>query len=183
MDPQAIGLTGDGSRRRRWWWVAAALSISFAVVWFVAPRGDVQSPPDSSRVPEVTDGDPEPEQPRALRGRVETTELFASKDPFAPLVPGATSRGDAVAPPAEGATIKTFSADGTGVGSRPGTAIRLIETSGQVAIVSIDGTEFQVRSGDTFASHFQLLSVADDCATLLYGDEEFTLCEGEELLK
>ena len=37
--------------------------------------------------------------------------------------------------------------------------------------------------GDTFASTFKLVSVRDACASYLNGDESFSLCEGQEVLK
>ena len=43
--------------------------------------------------------------------------------------------------------------------------------------VEVDGTVFDVVIGEQFASgRFELRSVADNCATFLFGDEQFTLC-------
>jgi hypothetical protein len=43
--------------------------------------------------------------------------------------------------------------------------------------VEVDGTVFDVGIGEQFAGgRFELRSVADSCATFLFGDERFTLC-------
>jgi hypothetical protein len=43
--------------------------------------------------------------------------------------------------------------------------------------VEVDGEVFDVVLGETFGGgDFELASVADDCATFLFGDERFTLC-------
>jgi hypothetical protein len=47
----------------------------------------------------------------------------------------------------------------------------------------VDGTVYTVDEGEQFAESFQLLSINGECATMLYGDDQFTLCEGEEILK
>ena len=51
------------------------------------------------------------------------------------------------------------------------------------AQVQVDGTVYTVDEGERFADNFQLMSTSGRCATMLYGDDEFTLCEGEEILK
>lgn len=52
-----------------------------------------------------------------------------------------------------------------------------------VAVVQVDSTLYEVRRGDTFAQNFQVISIDPPCVTLLYGDDAFTLCEGERTLK
>jgi hypothetical protein len=43
--------------------------------------------------------------------------------------------------------------------------------------VEVDGTVFNVGIGERFAGgRFELRSVGDNCATFLFGDEQFTLC-------
>lgn len=94
---------------------------------------------------------------------------------------------------------------GTGTGTDPGTGtgtgtngggggenvgghrVSLVDVfraeGGQRAQVQVDGTVYTVDEGERFAENFQLLSVNGECATMLYGDDQFTLCEGEEILK
>jgi hypothetical protein len=43
--------------------------------------------------------------------------------------------------------------------------------------VEVDGTVFDVGIGEQFAGgRFELRSVGGNCATFLFGDEQFTLC-------
>ncbi len=51
------------------------------------------------------------------------------------------------------------------------------------AVVRVDETLYEVRAGEAFATNFQVVSVDPPCATLLFGDDAFTLCEGETTLK
>lgn len=52
-----------------------------------------------------------------------------------------------------------------------------------VAVVQVDNELFEVRDGDVFAENFQVMAVDPPCVTLLFGDDSFTLCEGERVLK
>lgn len=48
---------------------------------------------------------------------------------------------------------------------------------GEVAQVEVDGKVYSVSEGETFAQgQFELTTISGDCATFLYGDEQFTLC-------
>ena len=61
-----------------------------------------------------------------------------------------------------------------------------VDTEGvTVASVRVNDTVYEVAEGAAFATSYQVvtLSVADGCGQLLYGDDRFRLCEGEELLK
>jgi hypothetical protein len=40
-----------------------------------------------------------------------------------------------------------------------------------------------VAAGETFASTYTLLSIQGTCATMRNGDDNFTLCKGEQVLK
>ena len=46
------------------------------------------------------------------------------------------------------------------------------------AQVEIDGTVYNVAMGESFGpgGRYELRSVSGDCATILFGDESFTLC-------
>lgn len=146
------------------------------------------------------------------RRPVETFEVFAPKDPFDPLISAATegtgatsttaAPGEETAPGADasegdaatGGSRTTFTSEGDGTGtsgagseSVDGHRVRVIdvyrEGTERRAQVQVDSTVHTVTVGDRFASNFQLLSTSRNCATMLYGDDEFTLCEGEEILK
>jgi hypothetical protein len=51
------------------------------------------------------------------------------------------------------------------------------------AAIEVDDTGYDVAEGETFADSFQLLELADACATMLYDDSRFTLCEGDAVRK
>ena len=51
------------------------------------------------------------------------------------------------------------------------------------AVVRVNGTSYTVSEGETFADNFRALSIDPPCATFLYGDSSFTLCQGERVLK
>ena len=54
-----------------------------------------------------------------------------------------------------------------------------------VASIRVNDTVYEVAEGAAFATSYQVvtLSVADGCGQLLFEDDRFRLCEGEELLK
>ncbi len=68
-----------------------------------------------------------------------------------------------------------------------GHTVRLIDVfvdGGETrAQVQVDGSVYTVDEGEVFAENFKLLSASGNCATMLFGDDQFTLCEGEEILK
>lgn len=49
--------------------------------------------------------------------------------------------------------------------------------------VTIDEVDYEVGEGDVFADRFQLLDIEGRCATMLFGDSRFTMCEGDSILK
>ena len=175
-----------------------ALVFVLILVWFFVlrsggsdPSATTQAPPANAiavaetpaAIPELTG--------RPGRGPVETFEVFAPKDPFAPLV-GATGGGDGGSNDGPSAAAPTGPSGAPAPGAATGSAVaghtvRLIDVfkdgGTQRAQVQVDGTVYTVDEGETFAESFQVLSVSGDCASMLYGDDQFTLCEGEEILK
>jgi hypothetical protein len=51
------------------------------------------------------------------------------------------------------------------------------------ANIQVGTTIWTVRVGEVFAGYFQVRAIDDGCVSLLYGDDGFTLCEGERVLK
>jgi hypothetical protein len=107
------------------------------------------------------------------RAAPETFEVFEGKDPFRPLVgPGAPTPGPSPGP--------------TG-GPRGAQRVTLVEITGsgasRTATVRVGSTEYRVRVGDTFAGSYRVVSLGSRCGTFSFGDEQFTLCEGQEVLK
>ncbi|MGH9153173.1 MAG: hypothetical protein ACRD03_12415, partial [Acidimicrobiales bacterium] len=54
-----------------------------------------------------------------------------------------------------------------------------------VANVRVNDTVSKVGAGDPFANNFKVVSLdeATRCGRFLYGDDQFRMCRGEELLK
>jgi hypothetical protein len=137
-----------------------------------------------------------------------THDVFLSRDPFDPVVPEPV---EAAADPGtsddtSGATpIGDGSGDGSGDGGdggsnddssvcNPGPELvcegRVVSLVGitsvdgvEQAVLQVDGTTYQVPEGEVFAEVFQLRTIDGECVTVLYGDEAFSLCDGERLFK
>ncbi|MFT5222082.1 MAG: hypothetical protein ACI867_000379 [Glaciecola sp.] len=125
---------------------------------------------------------------------VETYQVFLSRDPFQPVV---------VAPLAvdgDGNPIPGGDGDGTTgtpgdpsceAGSNTATCENLTVTlldvtsdaNGTRIIVQVNDTLYEVTVGSIFAGSFQVLAISAPCADLLFGDDSFTLCQGDRVLK
>lgn len=184
-----------------------------AVYFLFLRGGDEEVVPPPAAAPAVPAPTPEPtETPQPDDGEppVETFEVFAPRDPFEPLIAaggvagdtggggGDTGAGDGTGAGTDGGT--TDGTDGTDGGTTdPGTGdgangsnvdghrVKVIdvfrENGRDRAQVQVDGTVYTVDEGENFAENFRLVSASGRCATMLFGDDEFTLCEGEEILK
>jgi len=115
-------------------------------------------------------------------------QSFTGRDPFSvpPALspsPPPPSPGDSPSP-SNGTTSPTPSPTAPGGGSSQnvgGSTVVLLdifERDGATRVqVEVDGTVFDVGIGDQFSGgRFELRSVADNCATFLFGDEQVTLC-------
>lgn len=183
--------------------LVVGLVVLLGLLWFVFLRGGSEetalTPPVSTPAPapEETE-EPAAEKPR--KGPIETFEVFAPKDPFKPLISAASAAGTtAGAPAATGNGSDTGGgpagqpsggsdiSGGSGGDSVGGHRVRLIDTftrNGETqARVQVDGTVYTVGEGERFADNFEVLSISGECASLLFGDDQFSLCEGEEILK
>ena len=182
--------------------VVLALIALLGVLWFLFLRSEPAVETAPAPVP-VTTPEPTPEPETTAKpggGPVETFEVFAPKDPFKPaIVIAAAGGGAAPAPggtPAPGSTEDGTGGSTAGGGSGSGGGgsdtvgghrVRLVDVFSadgeQRARVQVDGTVYTVEEGDRFADNFELLSIEGQCASMLFGDDQFTLCEGEEILK
>lgn len=178
--------------------ILVGLVALLGVLWFVFLRGG--SAETVEVAPPVTTPVPTPEATEEAAGKpgkgpLETFEVFAPKDPFKPLIaPAGTGTVAAPAPvtgtdtgtgtPSGGSDISSGTDNDDTVG---GHRVRLIDTfraGGEARVrVQVDGTVYTVGEGDRFADNFQVVSISDSCASLLFGDDQFSLCEGEEILK
>ena len=143
---------------------------------------------------------------------VETFEVFTTKNPFVPLRTAAPPAGApaAAAPaapaPTVAATTGTVAATPVGI-TAPAAAGQTTATGGtatepvrstRVALldvfadgdhlaanVRVNDTVSKVAAGDMFGSNFKVVSLdsASRCGRFLFGDDQFSLCKGEEALK
>jgi hypothetical protein len=109
------------------------------------------------------------------------------RDPFAPLLTGATSSGGASAT-GTGAT----GTGGTGTGATataatPPSTFQVVEVdnSGSTpAVMARVGTAIHIATrGETIASVVKVVSLKGQCGVFLYGDESFRLCAGDPAKK
>lgn len=199
--------------------VGLIVVLLLGAVWFFFLKGEAD-PAVDAELPPVTEVAPAPPvedeatvdppaDPKAPgQGPKETTEVFAPKDPFEPLISaagatttytsGTTDTSGSTDDPADPAVDETpVEDDGTGgpgggggggntqgVGGRDVRLNDVSTTPGEKsASVKVDGVVYDVFSGDRFAENFKLIAVYGKCATMLFGDDQFTLCEGEHVLK
>jgi hypothetical protein len=123
--------------------------------------------------------------------------FFAARDPFVPLVVDVTAEaptdgapdgapdGDGGQPPVDGGQPPVQPP--TGDGDQPGVSVGghnvvvvdvFMQGGREVVQVTVDGETFTVGEGDRFANNFEVVSIEGECATFLFGDEQFTACEG-----
>lgn len=120
-------------------------------------------------------------------------DVSARQDPFKPLVQEPVAAPAAAAP--AGATTGTTATSGTA--TAPTTSGSATSVGGQRVILlhvyGKDGKQYaQTKVGDkvyspvvgaTFAGSYKLLATSGSTATYLFGDEQFSLSEGQEVLK
>lgn len=121
-----------------------------------------------------------------------TFDVFATRNPFEPVVQITPSTPIETTPTTTGGTSPTTTPT-TPTTAPPsqnpsaGTPVALIdvfEQDGQTLVrVQVGSTVYTVAAGQTFATSYKLVSVSGTCAQFLYGDSPFSLCEGEEVIK
>lgn len=141
--------------------------------------------------PAIPETPPVPTSPSPSPGGGPPIQNFTGRDPFSvpPALspsPPPTSPGGSPSPtvPGGGRTSPTPSPTVPGGGSSQnvgGSTVVLLdifERDGATHVqVEVDGDVFDVVIGEQFAGgRFELRSVSGNCATFLFGDEQFTLC-------
>jgi hypothetical protein len=101
-------------------------------------------------------------------------QVSQPRDPFRPLITEDSPTGG--------------NGDGTDNGFEPsGLRVSLVEIRDVAGVrratVRVDGTDYDVGVGDTFAGDFKVVSLDADSGVFLYGDNAFELSEGQEILK
>ena len=188
ITPQQLAIVGG-----------VVLLIVLGLVYFFFLRGggeEVEAPPVAEGVPapDETPAEEEPDEDDGDdpddEGKVETFQVFAPRDPFDPLISD-DLEGGAAAAPADGDGGVVDGGDG-GQAVDQGDTIGdhrvkvvdvFVENGRDRAQIQVDGSVYTVDEGENFAENFRLVSASGQCATILFGDDEFTLCEGEEILK
>jgi hypothetical protein len=150
--------------------------IAIAALGFMFLAGGSDEPitvDDGTQPPRPASESPRPERPPITDGG------FEGRDPFEPLVTadaGAQPPGDTGRP----------GGDGNG-GAQEGQRVQLLDIyvseGTRFATVDVNGREYTVTEGETFAGNFRLLSLRRRCGTFVFGDERFTLCIGQEVQK
>ncbi|MCA1834179.1 MAG: hypothetical protein ABR548_04055 [Actinomycetota bacterium] len=116
----------------------------------------------------------------------ETFESFEGKDPFRPLIAAGSSGGS---PPPAGtpAPQPTGTSSPSEGGPSGGQRVSLVDINTRngtlLATVEVNGKSYTVKEGDTFAGSYRVLDLTKSCGTFVFGDERFTLCIGQEVLK
>ena len=183
FDPRVLGLVG-----------AIAVIALAAIYFFFLAGGEEEIPVETAPPVAVSPSPTVPEDTKKKDRPVETFDVFAARDPFESQVSlggapaGGTATGTDTGEGADGddGQVLIDERDNQGGGeSIGGHRVRLVDVypSGDRAQVQVDGTVYTVDEGEQFADNFELVGTSGQCATMLYGDDEFTLCEGEEVLK
>jgi hypothetical protein len=171
--------------------VTGALIVATSWLWFgvLAESGDQPKAAGRERSasrpfvrPHVKSG-----KLNASRNRpLQTFEMFVPKDPFEPLLASGGSGGSGESDDDDDGSDSFGSPglSGEEVGGHRVTLLDVFEDKGEPhAQVQVDSSVYTVAEGDEFADNFKLLSASGDCASMLFGDDQFSLCEGEEILK
>jgi hypothetical protein len=155
--------------------IIAALAVVY-LLFLSGGDGEPEAFPTFTPRPTSTAG-PRVSPTPAPTAPPETFEVFEGKDPFRPLVPAG---GVSPVPQPSGSP----GSSGGASGSQHVTLIGISGTGGnRTATVEVNSTAYDVKEGDTFAGSYRVKDLTADCGTFVFGDETFTLCTGQEVLK
>ena len=163
--------------------IAVGVLLAGYVLFSVLGGGEEAFPP-------IPDTNPPPSSPSPSPGGGPPIQSFTGRDPFSvppalspspsPTVSGSPSVSPTGSPGPSGSPSPTAPGNGSSqiVGGSTVVLLDIFERDGATRVqVEVDGTVFDVGIGEQFSNgRFELRSVADGCATFLFGDERFTLC-------
>jgi hypothetical protein len=132
-----------------------------------------------------------------------TFDVFATKNPFEPVVivtptdttpdttPGGGTTPTSSTTPGGGTTPTGGSTTTTttpSVNPSPGNSVALLDVfpaagGATQAKVQVGSTVYTVGVGAVFATSYRVVSLSGQCGQFLFGDAPFRLCEGEEVIK
>jgi hypothetical protein len=183
--------------------VAALAGVLLLTVGLLVVRPLLGGSDQGQAPPAVTSAGaaPAPTTPQLIAPSTSVTasdDAGSVKDPFRPLV----SAGSAAAATESGvagaggsatattvATGSTVAGAGTGTASTPGGGtsterqVALVSITGGTAKVTVDGTPYRVTEGESFAGGYRAVDINSECASFESSTTDFTLCEGEAVLK
>lgn len=166
------------SRRDRIVLAIGVAVVVIAAVVFVLMRGgggpEVASAPTSS--PGRVTLTPRATASATPSAAPQTLQVFEGKDPFQPLL-RATPAPGGTASPSPGAS------GGPTTGQRVSLLDIFTREGVRYATVEASGQTYTVKQGDTFGGSYRVVSLSDRCGTFVFGDERFSLCVGQEVLK
>lgn len=209
--PAAEAEAAGGEDKRKLVVVAAVGALLVAVLGYfvVVPAlsgGGDDAPVTAVRKPQPkadtkkTDAKAKAKQPVAKKPAVQPaqySDVHARSNPFRPLwvepkVETGTSAPAGTPGTAPGVPVGAQPGPGTGTGTGSSTGVGgqrvslmtvYAQDGVQYAQTKVGDVVYTPRVGQVFASVFKLLAVSGKTATYLYGDEQFTLSVGQEVLK
>jgi hypothetical protein len=131
-------------------------------------------------------------KPKAVTQPASYADVSARQDPFKPLVVAPVAAPAAPAAPAAGGTTTTPATGSTGttggssaaVGGQRVALVHVFTKNGkQYAQTKIGDKVYTPLVGEVFGGSYKLLATSGKSATYLFGDEQFSLSEGQEVLK
>jgi hypothetical protein len=134
-----------------------------------------------------------PAKAKAVAQPASYADVSARLDPFKPLVvaPVAVDPAAAPAAPATGgttavppATTGTTGGSSASVGGQRVALVHVYTKNGkQYAQTKVGDKVYSPLVGEVFGGNYKLLATSGKSATYLFGDEQFSLSEGQEVLK
>ncbi|MCA1726156.1 MAG: hypothetical protein LC722_00380 [Actinobacteria bacterium] len=171
-------------RERTMLMVLGGVAVLALLVFVLKPFGGDEEPIEepTSRPPI---GVVTPEPSVSALPKLPPLAIFGGRDPFFPLiVPVPLDTGGTTSPGTGGTSTPPVSPPtspspgGTNVGDHNIRVLDVFIRDGvQFVQVEVDGKVFTVKEGETFAGNFRVVSIDGQCATFLFGDEQFTECE------
>lgn len=134
-------------------------------------------------------------------GPVDTFDVYATRNPFEPVVQVTPTTGFVTSTTSSGATpttspgvVPTTGAPGTTTSTRApsfeppaGTPVALLDVFDENGVtrarVQVGSTVYTVGIGDVFATSYRVVDLAGQCGEFLFGDSPFSLCEGQQIVK
>lgn len=181
------------SPRERNMLIVLGVLLVVAGAFFLLTRGggapeEAAPTPTASPPPAVTSPPPGPPPDREPPPRA--FGFFGGRDPFVPLVSAEAGAGGAATEPAEVGEepiepippgAEEDEQEGITMGGERVAVVDVFVRGGEEVVqVTVGDRSFVVGEGETFAQNFKVVAINDPCATFLFGDQQFTLCEPGE---